>query len=638
MNSTFRTILLIAITLSGFLIPVTAYSQLSRGGIPFSIKYQLNEENLPALMLANPGLQPIKTEDDSLDKQGNPYRYAINIPVNINPEQQGMWQDLSNGDRLWRMKVTTKGALALACYFDQFYLPPDARLFLYDDSHRHILGAFTSDNNQTDGRFATELIPGESVVLEYFEPASQRGKAVIELSEISYAYRGVPAYDPSGDIRGFGGSGACEVNVNCPEGQNWQLQKRAVVMIGIKVGGSSYWCSGTLVNNVKQDYSPYVLTADHCGLTATAGDLSQWVFYFNYEGLDCGDPLQEPVHKTLTGASKKAASGGNGQVVFSDLYLVLLKNPVPAAYNPFYSGWNRQNTPSPSGIGIHHPEGDIKKISTYSAPVVSSTWGTTPNTHWAVKWVQTQSGNGVTEGGSSGSPLFNNLGLLVGQLSGGESSCSALNGIDLYGKFSYSWQPSGSDSSNSLHHWLDPDNTNQLELSGLGADIPYVIANFTADNDTVTVGSTVNFSDLTIGSPTIWKWAFDGATPSLSTDQNPKSIQYKKTGVFSVKMRSANNASADSLEKKRYITVLPHIFPNPHSDYVTIDLGDEPSDDFQADVTNLLGQKVQFIIKEITPGTRYGIYISNHVPGMYYLEIKAAGLNLNKKIMLIRTQ
>jgi hypothetical protein len=169
----------------------------------------------------------------------------------------------------------------------------------------------------------------------------------------------------------------------------------------------------------------------------------------------------------MTGASFKATDGNEGNNG-SDFYLIKLNNTPPASYNLYLNGWSRSTTPSPSGVSIHHPAADIKKISTYSTTLTSGSWGAT-NSHWVVKW-----SSGVTEEGSSGSPLFNNSKQLIGSLTGGMSACT-INGAgsgtgpnepDYYGKFSYSWANNGTVASKRLKDWLDPNNTNVTAING----------------------------------------------------------------------------------------------------------------------------------------------------------------------------
>ena len=116
-----------------------------------------------------------------------------------------------------------------------------------------------------------------------------------------------------------------------------------------------------------------------------------------------------------------------------------------------------------NGVGIHHPAGDIKKISRYTQSTTSSGYD------WRVKWSSTDNGHGVTEGGSSGSPLLNANKQIIGDLSTGSSACSPaflLNGSDYYGKFSHSWDQNGNNSNRQLKPWLDPNNSGIISLNG----------------------------------------------------------------------------------------------------------------------------------------------------------------------------
>jgi hypothetical protein len=164
------------------------------------------------------------------------------------------------------------------------------------------------------------------------------------------------------------------------------------------------------------------------------------------------------------------AHGGNAAASGSDFFLVLLDKPIPTSYNVYFNGWTRESVPpSPSGVTIHHPEGDIKKISTYTKALQPTVWtGGSKLAHWLVYWTKTTNGQGVTEGGSSGSPLYDNQGRLVGTLTGGDSRCDTahINLPDYYGMFSYSWDKNGTDSTEVLKYWLDPDSTNVMSLNG----------------------------------------------------------------------------------------------------------------------------------------------------------------------------
>ncbi|MDH3937748.1 MAG: T9SS type A sorting domain-containing protein, partial [candidate division Zixibacteria bacterium] len=147
----------------------------------------------------------------------------------------------------------------------------------------------------------------------------------------------------------------------------------------------------------------------------------------------------------------------------SDVRLVEIDEAIPPLYRVYYAGWNALNQTQTSATGIHHPRGDIKKISfstsgTTTADYLGSSGSGT--SHWRIVWT-----DGTTEGGSSGSPLFDPNRRIVGQLHGGWASCTQMSQPDYYGKFSQSMD-FGTSSANRLREWLDPDATGTDLLDG----------------------------------------------------------------------------------------------------------------------------------------------------------------------------
>jgi hypothetical protein len=408
----------------------------------------------------------------------SPYRFAVILAVDISPGTSGKWEQLEDGGRIWRVSITSPGALALSAYFDKFFLPEGSKVFLYDPSKTQVIGAFTSKNNSSGGYFATELISGERFILEYYQPSGVKTAPLIHMYGIDYAYRGVGFLDPYRDAENP--AGTCDVNVICPEGDVWQDEAKGIARIKVKIGYNTAWCSGSLVNNVRNNKIPYVLTADHCFKGADSTDLLQWIFYFRFDSPTCVTVVPT-ILKSMTGATLRA-HGGDGGVTGSDFCLVMLNENIPDTFDVYFNGWSRKDTTSPSGVGIHHPGGEVKKISTYDQPLVTDYFPGNPNPcFWRVTWIATPSGHGVTEGGSSGSPILDNHGRIIGTLTGGDSDCDPthLDLPDYYGKFSWSWDKNGADSTVRLKDWLDPDNTGIQNLNGLPLGIPVFPKSFT---------------------------------------------------------------------------------------------------------------------------------------------------------------
>jgi hypothetical protein len=424
--------------------------------------------SIPATILPPLNITEVERLDKIDSKTGHLPKFSRSIYTNLCLDNSGSWSILPDGGRVWRLKISSEGALALIPFYNKFYLPPGATLHLYDPNKLEVLGAFTNDDNPANGYYCTGLIHGDECTIEYYEPKEVLGQGKLCINEVGYAYRWVKPLANNGE-RGFGDADPCQVNVNCSEGNSYQDQKRSVVRILVQSSTGQGWCSGALINNVRLDCTPYLLSAQHCSEGTTANQYSQWVFYFNYEAPTCSNPASQGglASKTVIGCVKRADSNDNGGDTGSDFLLLELNSQPPANYNVFYSGWNNNNSPSASGVCIHHPDADIKKISTYNAPVTSSKWGTTVSgTHWKVVWAATANGHGVTEPGSSGSPLFNSQGQIVGTLTGGDSYCNTPTAPDLYGKISYSWTSNGNTSNRQLKPWLDPDNTGISSLGG----------------------------------------------------------------------------------------------------------------------------------------------------------------------------
>jgi len=567
--------------------PLPLFPQISQGGMPASFNRSLLVD-IPEVSLPVPAFDKIRAEDDEAEKQGFPRRVGVTVKAGIDVIRDGKLDVLPDGTHIWRISVSCNGALAISPYFDDFSLIGGCRMFVYDESKKIILGAYTFFNNKENRLFSTELVPGDHLVIEINADLAITALPSCVVSEISYVYRDLPDF-----VGNRGTADDCEVNINCPEGDNWQNQKRGVARIYVKHDGGFFWCTGSLLNNTLKNREPYFLTADHCAPDVTPAELSEWIFYFNFEAPGCENPTANPTPNSLDGAVKLANANTNG----SDFLLLRFDYEVPENYEPYFNGWNIDNQASPNGVTIHHPAGDIKKISTYTVPLQSSQWSGTFGTHWLVYWSETESGWGVTEGGSSGSPLFDYAGKIVGTLTGGQAACDSDGGgagtgpdqPDYYGKFSYSWDQNGSEPSRQLKYWLDPLNSGVTSLTGMNASLT---AAFLADKTLLLIGNTVKYSNLSSGLPVSWEWTFEGGDPESYSGAEPPEIKYLAGGMFDTKLIVSDGADYDTLLLTDYIHVVGKVFPNPVSDFVNIYLEAELPAVIKAEVFNIIGQKV----------------------------------------------
>ena len=425
-----------------FSLPST-YAQISYGGTPYSFRHDQLETHIQEITLPSIDVQSLQLEDSIRTLQKLPFRFGQEWEVDLNLDKDGTWHTLANGDLIWRLSLTCPGAHSINLIYDDFFLPAGANLFLYSADRQSLLGGFTSRNNKVYQSFSTGLVWGETTILEYYEPAKVAGQGRISIKTVVHGYRG---FDLASN-RDFNDSGPCNNNVNCPEGADWQDEVRSVAMI---LSGGFRLCTGVMINNARENCRPYFLTANHCLI----GNVNNWMFMYNYESPDCSN-IDGPTNMTVSGATL-LSSGQN-----SDFALLELSSAPPLAYNVFYAGFSADTVAADTTVCIHHPAGDIKKISFNHDTVLSANWFfNADDTHWEVdNWE-----DGTTEGGSSGSPLFDKHHRIVGQLHGGPASCTTID-YDRYGKFSYSWAPAASPASQ-LKFWLDPDDTGILVKDG----------------------------------------------------------------------------------------------------------------------------------------------------------------------------
>lgn len=453
----------------------TLSAQINTGKLPQSAVSQLSSATVPQFDVPTPNLDKIKQDQDLSIKAGKPLSVGVVVPLaNINAQNSGIWETTDDGYDIWRLKLHNDEAKGCCVLFDKFYLPEGSTFFCYNKDMSLIYGPYTSEDVSGE-QFSTGVFSKGDVILEYISPKhqlDQYGRPEISLFGYNFFFRseGLPDMKVvKSDETGFEASQSCMVNVNCPEGDNWRTQQKGVarMLAYFLEGGQQYsgWCSGTIVNNTMGDGTPYYLTANHCADNTPDSYWGWFQFYFHYECPYCDCYHIEPGYTLFSnGCTKIANSPINGG---SDFLLLKIKN---VTWNTLKSkdivlnGWSKSTTGSPSGVSIHHPAADVKKISTYNETLTSGTfsyqdeYGAT-NAYWLVKWATTynqgSAHHSVTEQGSSGSPIFNNNGLVVGTLTGGSSSCT-YDAREFYGKLSYHWQSAGSTDNKRLKPWLDP--------------------------------------------------------------------------------------------------------------------------------------------------------------------------------------
>jgi hypothetical protein len=455
------TLLVLALTLT----PGLAAAQ-SQGGSTFTV-HSANQDLLPlevvaATLVDGPDLAAVAAEDLQRELDGLPPRFAIPHAVSIDPSSHGTWENVDAEHLIWRLRVVAPGAANLNLGFGSYWMPPGGELFVYSADLGHVVRPFTAADNETHGQLWTPAVATDDLVIELYVPAAEAEQVKLELTQIGYGYRGFDALPLPTSLQVI--SGSCNVDVICPEGDPWRLEIPAIGVIS--VGGGTF-CSGFMVNNVRQDYTPYFMTANHCGIGG--GNAASLVVYWNYENSFCRPPGSPQSGQSGNGVKNQFNTGSFFRASYSasDFTLVELDDDPDPSFDLSWAGWDATGADAQNATAIHHPQTQEKRISFEFQPTTTTSYlgNSVPGNGTHVRVIDWDLG--TTEGGSSGSPLFNQDHRIIGQLHGGFASCSSQTS-DWYGKFSVSWTGGGGNN-NSLRTWLDPDNTGALTVNTIAA-------------------------------------------------------------------------------------------------------------------------------------------------------------------------
>lgn len=443
----------IILCLIGGIIP-EIFAQKSIGIPPYSLSKDAKEvlPSIPLIELAAPDMQAVLEEDLRLDWD----RTGVSIPVTIDIHQHGKWTNLPNGGKLWQLQIQVDNAKGLMLEYAAFKLPKEATLHIYNPDQTQVLGAYSSINNTNGGTFATDMIRGEELILEYFQPADCQGKPDLKIEEVSYIYQETAS---SRDV--------CDIGINCPEGADWQIEKKGVVRIRMKFSDNvQFTTTGVILNNTNADGIPYVLTSLNRVLTAeviheVTPQFDNFIFYFNEELEECQGSEEVSNNVSMVGC---VAIAGHFE---SDFLLLRIIEEIPTApHDPRYLGWNRTETYPYEVTSIYHSSNGYKGIAfendavqVQSEILPTSIYDYPANSFYQIGW-----DNGHTESGSEGAPILDNSGHVRGWMIDATECGSPAS---FAGKLSSAWAPENVPLDEQLKPWLDPAETDDIVLNGL---------------------------------------------------------------------------------------------------------------------------------------------------------------------------
>lgn len=529
-------------------------------------------------------------EDEARPALDLPPRYAIPHHVVITPQTHGQWIDVGAGMRRWTFESASPGAVSINLGFTRYVMPDGGTLVVRSTDGARRIRPFTARDNAAHGELWTPPIATDSVTIELTIPGDSIQNLDLELGSINIGYRRFGDLI-AGAEQPAPRSGTCNIDVACSTADPWRDEVHAVALLS---RDGSTVCTGSMVNNTAQDTTPYFLTANHCGVNA--GNAASLIVYWNFENSVCRGIPGGNGNGDGTLTDFQTGSFFRAAFATSDFTLVELDEDPNPDWNVSFNGWSREDhfpvvgdpVPPPSGACIHHPSTDEKRITLYdiavrpTRPAHGSSWGCSAfpgpgdRTHISVYWSL-----GVTEGGSSGSPLYDNNHRVIGQLHGGPSACGQTgdNLSDCYGRIFTSWTGGGTSASR-LSNWLDPGNTGALFVDTLlgggmsvsppgptthsgvaggpftNPSVAYTLLNASANSINYTVSLTANFGILIDGgtSPINGTLAANGGIATVTASLGPD-INSLGAGVYNETIDFTDTTNSRTLPRLHTVEV-----------------------------------------------------------------------------------
>jgi lysyl endopeptidase len=497
----------------------------------------------------------VKTDLEALIRSAaaSKVQFAVAVPHAVSTSTSGKWSVV--GDRAtWRYAAKIPTAVSLSFHATHVHLPAGATLTVSS-----AVTTFTYRGaNLTSDDLWSRIHPGDTLQFTLDVPAAERSKVVFAIVSFQAGYRGLGGAVP--DHAYYRALRAAQAGTNSGCAQNYACNIAAAntslgqATVGVVVG-DMYQCTGTLVNDVPGDNTPYVLTARHCetGLLGGGDPGAAGSVTIYWDALTpCGQALG-----TLYDPGILTQTGAVTVIEQQDAWLIQL-NKSPRATDAQFAGFDASGNAIQGGYTIQHSLGYDKQFTSWFGQALAVTQADVLTSMYTSNFWEVVNALGNTGPGASGSGLIDQNNHLVGSLTlgrigdaSGYESCPAnplaapngSNGAADFTSLAAVWNSTADTTSNTgsltLKSVLDPGSTGTLVVSSMpAAPITFTTSSTTPeDGDTVQLSWSVPNSTQCIASGGIPGDGWSGSLPGSGTQGISESVgadvSYKLTCTLS---------------------------------------------------------------------------------------------------------
>jgi len=356
--------------------------------------------------------------------------------------ENSAWESTEDGGFVWATTIVSPDAVAVRVRFQDFSIPAKAEVYFFSPEGE-AYGPYVGAGPDDTGEFWSNSLTSSTgtVLLKYYgapDPDALAGLS-LRITEVGHVATDFPRPAGDGGVASF-----CTYNASCVQNNSCVNEpavndaEKAVAKMRWIAGQYIYICSGGLLADTDAGSQiPYFLTANHCiSSSSVAANLE---CYFQYS-VSCGTSTcvasfsPAPSPSTLGATVKATGTAGD--------YTLLQLNQTPPSGSIFL-GWNNAPIANTNGADLHrvsHPSGAPQAYSHHQVDTGAVTCQGWPRG----QRIYSNDVYGATEGGSSGSPVVNAAGEVVGQLSGCcgyncGNECDTASNSTVDGAFAYYW-------------------------------------------------------------------------------------------------------------------------------------------------------------------------------------------------------